>query len=174
MARRLRQVYKGRRKCTGQITAMKFIMKHGKSEKDIKNLRQEIEILRQLRHEHIIQMLDAFETKTDFCVVTGAAGSKRDVHGLGRGGRRARRAGVCSGTTRARLGCLLAWGRCTTPPRAEFAQGELFEILEDDQSLPEDVVQVRPTHPPQRTRAPAHSGRPQRHTCTGALQGQRR
>jgi hypothetical protein len=25
---------------------------------------------------------------------------------------------------------------------AEFGQGELFEILEDDQSLPEDVVQV--------------------------------
>ncbi|KAG2431488.1 hypothetical protein HXX76_009502 [Chlamydomonas incerta] len=86
------KVYKGRRKCTGQITAMKFILKQGKSEKDIKNLRQEIEILRQLRHENIIQMLDAFETKTEFCVVT------------------------------------------------EFAQGELFEILEDDQSLPEDVV----------------------------------
>ena len=63
-------MYKGRRKFTGQITAMKFIMKHGKSEKDIKNLRQEIEILRNLRHENIIQMLDAFETKTDFCVVT--------------------------------------------------------------------------------------------------------
>lgn len=43
------QVYKGRRKCTGQITAMKFIMKHGKTEKDIKNLRQEIEILRALK-----------------------------------------------------------------------------------------------------------------------------
>lgn len=67
------QVYKGRRRCTGQITAMKFIVKHGKSEKDIRNLRQEIEILRQLRHENIIQMLDAFETKTDFCVVTGVA-----------------------------------------------------------------------------------------------------
>jgi serine/threonine protein kinase len=65
-------VYKGRRRCTGQITAMKFIVKHGKSEKDIRNLRQEIEILRQLKHENIIQMLDAFETKTDFCVVTGA------------------------------------------------------------------------------------------------------
>ena len=26
-------------------------------------------------------------------------------------------------------------------PTSEFAQGELFEILEDDQSLPEDVVQ---------------------------------
>lgn len=49
---------------------MKFIMKAGKSEKDVKNLRQEIEILRNLRHENIIQMLDAFETKTDFCVVT--------------------------------------------------------------------------------------------------------
>jgi fused-like protein len=54
---------------------MKFIVKHGKSEKDIRNLRQEIEILRQLKHENIIQMLDAFETKTDFCVVTGAQGA---------------------------------------------------------------------------------------------------
>ena len=64
------QVFKGRRKYTGQIVAMKFIMKHGKSEKDIKSLRQEIEILRTLRHENIIRMLDSFETKTDFCVVT--------------------------------------------------------------------------------------------------------
>ncbi len=117
------QVYKGRRKCTGQITAMKFIMKHGKAEKDIKNLRQEIEILRALKHENIIQMLDAFETKTDFCVVTGEGPREHacmtDMH---------------------------AWGMHADlpPPRlppTEFAQGELFEILEDDQSLPEDVVQ---------------------------------
>ena len=40
------KVYKARRKFTGQITAMKFIAKHGKTEKDIKSLRQEIEILR--------------------------------------------------------------------------------------------------------------------------------
>jgi len=64
------QVYKGRRRFTGQVVAMKFIMKHGKSEKDIKALRQEIEILRTLRHENIIRMLDDFETPTDFCVVT--------------------------------------------------------------------------------------------------------
>ena len=64
------QVYKGRRKNTGQITALKFIGKHGKSDKDIKGLRQEIEILRNLRHENIIQMLDTFETRTDFVVVT--------------------------------------------------------------------------------------------------------
>ncbi|KAK9990363.1 hypothetical protein SO802_025348 [Lithocarpus litseifolius] len=88
------KVYKGRRKFTGQTVAMKFIMKHGKSEKDILNLRQEIEILRKLKHENIIEMLDSFESEQEFCVVT------------------------------------------------EFAQGELFEILEDDKCLPEEQVQA--------------------------------
>ncbi|CAM6128762.1 unnamed protein product [Calypogeia fissa] len=88
------KVYKGRRKYTGQTVAMKFILKHGKSDKDIENLRQEIEILRQLKHENIIEMLDAFESPQEFCVVT------------------------------------------------EFGQGELFEILEDDKSLPEAQVQA--------------------------------
>ncbi|KAG0575230.1 hypothetical protein KC19_VG328700 [Ceratodon purpureus] len=88
------KVYKGRRKYTGQTVAMKFILKHGKSDKDIENLRQEIEILRQLKHENIIEMLDAFESPQEFCVVT------------------------------------------------EFAQGELFEILEDDKNLPEAQVQA--------------------------------
>ncbi len=64
------QVFKGRRKYTGQTVAMKFILKHNKSEKDIENLRQEIEILRDLKHENIIQMLDSFETREEFCVVT--------------------------------------------------------------------------------------------------------
>ncbi|EXB79431.1 Serine/threonine-protein kinase 36 [Morus notabilis] len=88
------KVYKGRRKYTGQTVAMKFIMKHGKSDKDIQNLRQEIEILRKLKHENIIEMLDSFESPQEFCVVT------------------------------------------------EFAQGELFEILEDDTCLPEEQVQA--------------------------------
>lgn len=75
------QVYKGRRKCSGQIVALKFIMKHGKSEKDVRNLRQEIEILRKLKHENIIQMLDAFETSKEFCVVTEfAQGTLLMVH----------------------------------------------------------------------------------------------
>ncbi|KAK9131113.1 hypothetical protein Sjap_011600 [Stephania japonica] len=64
------KVYKGRRKYTGQTVAMKFILKHGKSDKDIQNLRQEIEILRKLKHENIIEMLDSFETPQEFCVVT--------------------------------------------------------------------------------------------------------
>ncbi|KAL6183032.1 hypothetical protein ACLB2K_044443 [Fragaria x ananassa] len=57
------KVYTGRRKFTGQI-------------------------LRKLKHENIIEMLDSFESPQEFCVVT------------------------------------------------EFAQGELFEILEDDKHLP--------------------------------------
>ncbi|KAH6757529.1 kinase family with ARM repeat domain-containing protein, partial [Perilla frutescens var. hirtella] len=51
-------------------------------------------ILRKLKHENIIAMLDSFESPQEFCVVT------------------------------------------------EFAQGELFEILEDDKCLPEEQVQA--------------------------------
>jgi len=48
---------------------------------------------RNLNHENIILMFDAFETEREFCVVT------------------------------------------------EYAQGELFDILQDDQRLPEPTVQ---------------------------------
>ncbi|KAF4390023.1 hypothetical protein F8388_002965 [Cannabis sativa] len=34
------------------------------------NTRQEIEILRKLKHENIIEMLDSFESPQEFCVVT--------------------------------------------------------------------------------------------------------
>lgn len=112
------QVYKGRRRATGQITAMKFIVKLGKSEKDIRNLRQEIEILRTLKHENIIQMLDTFETKEEFCVVTEFA------QGV-----------LCQ---------IVALCRCIIYEADLTRQnivGELFEILEDDKSLPEHIVQ---------------------------------
>lgn len=72
---------------------MKFINKHGKSENDIRSLRQEIRILKTLNHENIILMFDAFETEREFCVVT------------------------------------------------EYAQGELFDILQDDKRLPEKTIQ---------------------------------
>ena len=87
------KVYRGRRKYTGQIVAMKFIPKVGKKEKELKNLRSEINILRKLNHNNIVMLLDSFETKNEFCVVM------------------------------------------------EHCQGELFEILEDDKSLPEPIVQ---------------------------------
>lgn len=86
------KVYKGRRKCSGQIVALKYISKRGKPEKDIQNLRLELGILQRLDHPHVIRLLDSFETGSDFVVVT------------------------------------------------EFAYGELFEIFQDDKSLPEDEV----------------------------------
>ncbi|EQC27007.1 ULK/FUSED protein kinase [Saprolegnia diclina VS20] len=64
------KVYRGRRKYSGHIVALKFVSKRGKSEKDLKNLRQEIHILRQLNHANIISMLDSFETEAEFCMVT--------------------------------------------------------------------------------------------------------
>jgi fused-like protein len=38
------KVYRGRRKYTGQIVALKFVSKRGKTPKDIHNLRQEVEL----------------------------------------------------------------------------------------------------------------------------------
>lgn len=45
-----------------QVVALKFIPKVGKPEKELRNLRREIDIMRNLHHENIIEMLDSFET----------------------------------------------------------------------------------------------------------------
>ena len=54
-----------------QVVALKFIPKIGRSEKELKNLRREIDIMRGLHHENIIEMLDSFETdkevKDSYC-----------------------------------------------------------------------------------------------------------
>ncbi|NXG71322.1 STK36 kinase, partial [Baryphthengus martii] len=76
------------------VVALKFIPKTGRSEKELKNLQREIEIMRGLHHPNIIQMLDSFETDKEVVVVT------------------------------------------------DYVEGELFQILEDDGSLPEDQVQT--------------------------------
>uniref|UniRef100_A0A8B9DH38 non-specific serine/threonine protein kinase n=1 Tax=Anser cygnoides TaxID=8845 RepID=A0A8B9DH38_ANSCY len=88
------RVYKGRRRHSARVVALKFIPKVGRSEKELKNLQREIEIMRGLRHPNIVQMLDSFETDKEVVVVT------------------------------------------------DYAEGELFQILEDDGSLPEDQVQT--------------------------------
>ncbi|XP_064290857.1 serine/threonine-protein kinase 36 isoform X2 [Passer domesticus] len=94
------RVYKGRRKHSAQlfllwkVVALKFIPKVGRSEKELKNLQREIEIVRDLHHPNIIQMLDSFETAKEVVVVT------------------------------------------------DYAEGELFQILEDDGNLPESQVQT--------------------------------
>ncbi|XP_048582093.1 serine/threonine-protein kinase 36 isoform X2 [Nematostella vectensis] len=64
------KVYKGRRKYTGNFVALKFIPKTGRSEKELKCLQREIDIMRGLQHENIIRLLDSFETPQEVCVVT--------------------------------------------------------------------------------------------------------
>uniref|UniRef100_A0A9R1SM46 non-specific serine/threonine protein kinase n=2 Tax=Cyprinus carpio TaxID=7962 RepID=A0A9R1SM46_CYPCA len=86
------RVYKGRRKFSGQVVALKFIPKVGRSEKDLRSLKREIDIMRGLKHPNIVLLLDSFETEREVVVVT------------------------------------------------EYAEGELFQILEDDGSLPENQV----------------------------------
>ncbi|XP_053474268.1 serine/threonine-protein kinase 36 isoform X1 [Ictalurus furcatus] len=86
------RVFKGRRKFSGQVVALKFIPKVGRSEKELRSLKREIEIMRGLKHPNIVMLLDSFETQLEVVVVT------------------------------------------------EYAEGELFQILEDDGSLPESQV----------------------------------
>jgi serine/threonine protein kinase len=107
-------VYKGRRKFTGQIVALKFLKvprdyiansstslstNEFKARAAVARLREEIEILRACRHRNVIVMLDCFDI------------SSRDGRSL---------AEICVVT--------------------EFASGELFKILQDDQFLPESTV----------------------------------
>lgn len=49
--------------------ALKFIPKVGRSEKELKNLQREIDIMRNLEHENIIKLLDSFETPKEVCCV---------------------------------------------------------------------------------------------------------
>jgi len=188
------QVYKGRRKFTGQIVALKFIKKHGKSEKDVRNLRQEIEILSNLRHENIIKMLDWFETKTDFCVVTefahGAPAAPRHAPACrhckaGNQPRAQAAAGRAHESGRVAHAPALPgrWpssGADATMLSAVTPAGELFEVLEDDQRLGEaevqriakQLVQARAGPRLAWTRAPSdtHAG-PGGHSDAGAARG---
>ncbi|XP_019219366.1 serine/threonine-protein kinase 36 isoform X1 [Oreochromis niloticus] len=86
------RVYKGRRKGSGMVVALKFMPKLGRSENQLRSLKREIEIMRDLRHPNIVQLFDSFETETEVVIVT------------------------------------------------EYAEGQLFQILEDDGNLPESQV----------------------------------
>uniref|UniRef100_A0A3Q3AJ89 non-specific serine/threonine protein kinase n=1 Tax=Kryptolebias marmoratus TaxID=37003 RepID=A0A3Q3AJ89_KRYMA len=59
------RVYKGRKRFTGQVVALKFMPKVGRSERELRSLKREIEILRDLQHPNIVQLFDSFETETE-------------------------------------------------------------------------------------------------------------
>ena len=59
------RVFKGEDKQTGEDVALKLIPKVGHTEKDLKSLRCECKIQKELRHPNIVRMIDAFETDNE-------------------------------------------------------------------------------------------------------------
>jgi len=64
------RVHRGRRRFTGQIVALKFVAKAGKTPAELAALRSEVAILRRLDHPNIVLLLDFFETPRDVVLVT--------------------------------------------------------------------------------------------------------
>ena len=48
-----------------QVVAMKFISKIGRTEKELRTLRREIEIMKSMHHDNIVEMIDTFETQNE-------------------------------------------------------------------------------------------------------------
>ena len=51
-----------------QVVALKFMPKVGRSEKELRSLKREIDIMRGLQHPNIVQLFDSFETETDVSI----------------------------------------------------------------------------------------------------------
>ena len=150
------QVYKGRKRYTGQMAALKFINKKGKGAKEVTSLRQEMNILCTLEHENIIRWLEHFETDTDFVVVTELAqGALRTLSCLvvrTTIEQDLRTADVAANPVAPGLGdrCMgadlaIQWLMPITPPTlhctsALWPAGELFHVLDTDKRLPEKIV----------------------------------
>nr|XP_034839611.1 serine/threonine-protein kinase fused [Maniola hyperantus] len=74
------RVFKAKNKDTDAIVALKVIRKKGRSSKDLKNLRQECDIQRQLNHPNVIRMIDSFDTESELVVVTEYA--EKELHSI--------------------------------------------------------------------------------------------
>ena len=59
------RVFRGQERDTGRVVALKLIPKVGHSERELKSLRSECKIQRELDHPNIVRMLDAFETDNE-------------------------------------------------------------------------------------------------------------
>lgn len=56
------------------------MLQKGRSTKDLKNLRQECDIQRELNHPNIIRMIDSFDTESELVVVTEYA--EKELHSI--------------------------------------------------------------------------------------------
>jgi len=114
------KVYKGRRRYCGQIVAIKFIPTVGRTAAELAALRQEIEILRTLQACH---RAPSFRARL---ACARSPPFSREI--------------IIS--QHENIVLMLDYFETDSEicVVTEFAQGELFDILEDDRSLPEEVV----------------------------------
>ncbi|KAJ2334350.1 Serine/threonine-protein kinase 36, partial [Coemansia sp. RSA 2673] len=63
------KVHKAVHRRSGVIVAMKIISKVGRKRIEIESFREEMRLLRQLEHPHIIRLIEYFETETDIYIV---------------------------------------------------------------------------------------------------------
>lgn len=52
------------------MVALKFMPKVGRSEKELRSLKREIEIMRGLQHPNIVELFDSFETETEVFITS--------------------------------------------------------------------------------------------------------
>uniref|UniRef100_A0A1I8IE21 non-specific serine/threonine protein kinase n=1 Tax=Macrostomum lignano TaxID=282301 RepID=A0A1I8IE21_9PLAT len=64
------RVFRGRKKFSSEVVALKFIPKAPKSARELRNLKKEIDIMQGLKHQNIVRMLDTFETEKEVVAVT--------------------------------------------------------------------------------------------------------
>ena len=64
------RVYRGRRRFTGQVVALKYVPLAQKTREDVDALRREIAILSRLDNPYIVRLLDHFETRSHLVLVT--------------------------------------------------------------------------------------------------------
>lgn len=115
-----------------QVVALKFMPKVGRSEKELRSLKKEIEIMRGLQHPNIVQLFDSFETETEVCSQdlqhkqTNAFDYVNTI--------------FTPGFFLSKVSFFLNQVVVVT----EYAEGQLFQILEDDGNLPESQVSTVP------------------------------
>ncbi|XP_076645392.1 STKc_STK36 domain-containing protein fused [Halictus rubicundus] len=64
------QVFKAKRYFDGETVAIKAVQKHGRSNDELKSLRQEWEIQRELQHPNIVPIYGCYENKSEIWVET--------------------------------------------------------------------------------------------------------
>jgi len=59
-----------RKRKSNKYTESFYRLQRGRATKELKNLRRECDIQARLKHPHVIEMIESFESKTDLFVVT--------------------------------------------------------------------------------------------------------